>query len=116
MDLKFLKPETEDEIEINHIFDDYNSFVNYINTNIEEINGCTKDFINENYNGNIIEWYKDNISNNKSFNCKGCNDCSNCYKCINCQSCNDCEICENCKLCNNCSHFKDAGHCNNCKL
>ena len=68
---------------INHIFNDYDEFKEHVTNTKEEFNGVTVDFLNKYYNGNIMQWYKDNFSNKCCFNCKNCKECVNCYNCMN---------------------------------
>lgn len=99
----------EEQISINHIFDDYKSFLDYLLEHDDEnkINGVSEEFLEKHYNNDIMRWYEDNNTNEQCFNCKNCNHCKNCSKCF------DCGYCENC---DNCEKLKDSIDCEDCLL
>ena len=101
------------------IFKDYKEFNKYIEEHPDtKNNGCTQEFLNKYYDGDIYEWYDDNKTNKLCFNCLGCQDCYDCDGCENCKNCDSCSNCFNCKdceWCSDCSHIHQSLNCTGCK-
>ena len=100
------------------VYEDYNDFLNRVETHNPGSNGVTKEFLNEFYNGDIKQWVLENKDNMLCFNCKNCVDCKNCnecFDCINCRFCEDCENCNNCKRSKKCIECVKCDRCENCE-
>ena len=82
-------------------------------------NGCTQEFLDKYYNGDIIQWIKDNKTNENCFNCWNCvecKDCNNCTECYRCKTCSNCQNCDRCKKsidCNKCTKCEKCERCEN---
>ena len=103
-----------DDVEFLHerfIYNNYNDFLNRVETHNPGSNGVTKEFLNEFYNGDIKQWILENKDNTLCFNCKNCVDCKECNECINCVNCRFSEFCGNC---NNCKRSKKCVECVKC--
>ena len=112
------------------VFKDHKQYEKHIEETKSNINGCTQEFLNKYYDGEINKWKLDNQFNNRCFNCircercKGCVECEDCEECVycyesnflkHCENCVECGSCENCKGCeNNCFGCKYCNDCSSC--
>lgn len=80
------------ELKVKYVFEGgYSDYLLYrVN---ERQNGCTQEFLDKYYNGDLISYIKDvDFNGNQGcFNCKNCVDCYNCVECMNCEDCSEYE-------------------------
>lgn len=107
-----------------HMFDTYEEFQEML-LEVPGANGCSQEFIDEQYDGDIFAWQEDNNSNSGCYDCKECTDCENCTNCFCCKNCinsvncinsTDCINCKDCNSCSNCQHCSSCSNLKNEEL
>ena len=78
-------------------------------------NGCTQEFLDEYYNGDLEAWLNDNKTNTFCFNCYSCTNCESCDWCTNCENCDTIGHCTNCEKCKSCYGGDELIECDKCQ-
>ena len=92
----------------------YNDEFDFYKNNKKGNNGCTQEFLDHYYDGDIDAWIEDNKKNKNCFNCKKCVNCKNCFNMHRCGYCEDCELCVWCHHLTSCIFCCDCYDLFNC--